>query len=845
MVLTNVFAYVLLFIIKCRFPANKSVADIIRGRYNENVLSKIRRLEKLDFKLRKCNLDIEFLTICIENNLVPNFVKFKVTNSVLKNSKAYRDCQSKLLKQELSNKRSLRKSINNELKNLKNELVRTLSVVDFTHIISLFTRSNDATLLKCKEVQKKKLYNLGYFERDTNDPDQVIHNFSSYNLTDEEKSLLAKGLNFSIPPKNLNFADYMEPFETLYKDVRKWQSCIEGEKLDLLKIDLKKIAYSSFNKYNFLKELNLSKPEYDALKNLSSNKEIVIHKSDKGNSVVIVNRDDYLNRMQEMVDDGSKFEKVSVKDGKEYNFMVKETTVVDTLLSELLKKKSFDQNQRNKLSPDGPNPARLYGLPKVHKPLVNGLPKYRPIISQIGSPTYKIAKYLLSFIQPFTTNEYTVKDTFHFVSMLDGKDHHLIMASLDVESLFTNIPLEETIDIVTKKVFQGKGLVNGLTRHDFKRLLLIATKGTVFLFNGQYYRQKDGVAMGSPLGPALANAFLCHYESKWLEDCPLSFLPVFFARYVDDIFVLLRSKDHIRMLAQYFSSKHPNIRFTYEEENDNVLPFLDVNVFRDADKFSSTVHRKDTFSGVYTNFNSFMPVTYQRGLISTLLYRAYVICSTYGSLHEEIQNLKKIFAKNSYPSSFFDKCVFHFFNKIYEERTPIVTVPKIEFRLVLPFLGSTSWKTKNYLKRSFSEAFPGSNLKIIFKSSRRLSSFFTFKDKIPNSLMSGVIYKYTCAGCNLSYIGSTKRYWEKRLEEHLHISALTGKKRNGMQIYPPMQHVHSDSCQVTSYSRDDFSIIGHESIPYVLLVKESILISTQKPKLNNNQTSVPIYLFSS
>ena len=91
MVLTRVFAYVLLFVIKCRFPANKSVADIVCRRYGEGTLTKIRRIEKLDLKLRKCELDVEFLQICLDNNLVPNFVKFKVTNSSLKNSKAYRE----------------------------------------------------------------------------------------------------------------------------------------------------------------------------------------------------------------------------------------------------------------------------------------------------------------------------------------------------------------------------------------------------------------------------------------------------------------------------------------------------------------------------------------------------------------------------------------------------------------------------------------------------------------------------------------------------------------------------------------------------------------------------------
>ena len=110
--------------------------------------------------------------------------------------------------------------------------------------------------------------------------------------------------------------------------------------------------------------------------------------------------------------------------------------------------------------------------------------------------------------------------------------------------------------------------------------------------------------------------------------------------------------------------------------------------------------------------------------------------------------------------------------------------------------------------------------------------------------MSGVIYKFTCAECNLCYIGSTKRYWEKRLEEHLHRSALTGSKLTGMQVYAPMQHMRSDTCPSASMSRDEFTIIGREKNPYLLRVKESIFISTKKPKLNGNMTSVPMTLFT-
>ena len=845
MALARLFAYIVLFVVRCRFPSSKSVADIIRQRYDDATLSKVRRLEKLDFKLRKCKLDMEFLEICSENNLMPKFLNFKVTNTSLRDSKAYRDCQLKLLKQEIQSKKSQHRTKEKELKTLQNELVRTLSLVDYSHIISLFLKSNDDTLSKCKEIHKKKLYKLGYFERDkdVNDPDQVIHKFSSYTLNDTEKSLLAKGLNFALPPRKLNFADYMAPFEFLYKDVKDCD--VSRHKLDILKVDMKKAAFSSFKRYNFLKELNLSLPEYQALKKLKANKDIVIHKSDKGNSVVIVDREDYLKRLSDMVNDGSKFEKLNVGEHKDYNFMVKEKKTVDSLLSELVNKKSIDENLRAKLSPDGPKPARLYGLPKIHKPLVDGLPKYRPIISQIGSTTYALAKYLLPFIEPLTTNEYTVRDTFHFVSMLDTKNHRLIMASLDVDSLFTNIPLRETIELVTAKVYGNKRKVNGILKSDFKRLLTLSTKGSVFYFNGVYYRQRDGVAMGSPLGPALANAFLCHHEGRWLEECPLSYSPVFYARYVDDIFVLLRSNDHVARLATYLSSKHRNINFTFELERDGVLPFLDVNVYRDSECFTTTVHRKDTFSGVLTNFKAFIPDTYKKGLISTLLFRAYSINSSYSSLHEEVEKLKKVFSRNAYPNSFVDKCIFRFFNKIHEKKLPVQTVPKKEVVMILPFLGTTSWSVKKDLNRVFQNILPFCKLKLVFKISNRVSTYFSFKDKLPVTLDSGVIYKYTCASCKVSYVGCTKRYWETRLEDHTHISALTGGQLSGRQIFAPHQHVRTAKCSPSGrVHRDDFEIIGRDSNSYLLQVKESIFIYKHKPELNGNQQSVPLYLFT-
>ena len=141
----------------------------------------------------------------------------------------------------------------------------------------------------------------------------------------------------------------------------------------------------------------------------------MIQKSDKGNSVVLMNRDDYINRMETLISDPAKFQILSVPENKDYNFMVKEKSLVDNILDTLYEKNAITRDIKTTLTPDGPSPARLYGLPKIHKALVDDLPNYRPILSQIGSSTYKIAKYLLDFILPITKNEHMLKNSFEFV----------------------------------------------------------------------------------------------------------------------------------------------------------------------------------------------------------------------------------------------------------------------------------------------------------------------------------------------------------------------------------------------------------------------------------------------
>ena len=168
------------------------------------------------------------------------------------------------------------------------------------------------------------------------------------------------------------------------------------------------------------------------------------------------------------------------------------------------------------------------------------------------------------------------------------------MASFDIENLYRNIPLVETIDIILDKLFTSPSSVMlDLPRSVFKALLDLSVVHTFFLFNGKFYKQTDGLGMGQPLSPTFANIVLCFYEEKWLSSCP-HFKPVFYRRYIDDTFLVFKHRSHVPL----FLNKHPNIKFTCETEISNKLKFLDCNIHRVNNTFKASVYRKNTFSGL-------------------------------------------------------------------------------------------------------------------------------------------------------------------------------------------------------------------------------------------------------
>ena len=203
-------------------------------------------------------------------------------------------------------------------------------------------------------------------------------------------------------------------------------------------------------------------------------------KPDKGNAVVILDTSSYKDCMRGILNDTSKF-KVLRDDPTIY----REGQLQRRLLN--LKKKGFFSNEvYKKVYPTGSRPARLYGLPKMHKTF-SGLPPFRPIVSSIGTFNYKLAGHLGNLLKDAIPCDYSSSDTFAFLKDLkcvDLKDKFTV--SYDVCSLFTNLPLEETLDLAVDVIF-AKNPNLKISRSELRELFSFCTSKTNFLFDGVVY----------------------------------------------------------------------------------------------------------------------------------------------------------------------------------------------------------------------------------------------------------------------------------------------------------------------------------------------------------------------
>ena len=526
-------------------------------------------------------------------------------------------------------------------------------------------------------------------------------------------------------------------------------------------------AHEYANKENDLKAFSLRKEHFKALKELRENDKIVISRPDKGRATVIMNASDYVSKMLVILDDTSKFHALGPVATHDKTARIE--TSINSLLSRLKTSGEISDEQFDAVRAIGSTRPRLYGLPKIHK---NGCP-LRPILSMTGSPQFAVSKWLCQLLEPVVKkyNIRCVRDSFEFVDMLKENPipSSAYMCSFDIVSLFTNVPLDETIDICADALYRGENRdALSLSENSFRELLRMLTSGVEFSFNNIMYRQIDGVAMGSPLGPVLANIFVGYCESL----VPESMWPPMYCRFVDDSFAHCENREQGEELLQVLNNLHPALVFTCESEHGGRLPFLEVLVEKVEESSSVTsVYRKPTFTGLYITWDSFCATKYKVNLVKNLVYRARRICSE-SRLQQELDKLRSIFLTNGYPIDLLRKLITCTDNcngsdaEFGPKRCPVF--------LRLPWKGCWSTQAGRKIKSAVKAAYFAVDVNIVYSTTR---AFRIVKDVLPTQQRSHLIYEFECRQCECRYVGRTLQRLNSRVRQHVPLHLLTSNAR--------------------------------------------------------------------
>ena len=506
-----------------------------------------------------------------------------------------------------------------------------------------------------------------------------------------------------------------------------------------------------------------------------------------------MNNNDYEESMHHLFADRQKFQ-ILAEDPTNTRF-----TNIQQYIRSLRKRNEITEEEYKMMYPKNAKVGRAHGSAKVHKQF-DRIPPLRPIVDTIGSTHYGVGKFISKLLHPLTLNEYHLKDSFAAAEKIKAIPPHLFeegyqFVSFDVKSLFTNVPLNKTIQVILDRVYHKKVIPTSLKKRSLKKLIKDTCSKTAFMCDGTIYQQIDGVSMGAALGPVLANIIMTELERVVVDDLIKSGKIKFYTRYVDDTLLLVKPEDVDEILA-CFNNYHKNIEFTVDRFEDCVPHFLDLEIHPDG----ISIFRKETHTTQFVHFDSFTNWSYKTAWIRSLVTRANRLCSP-NKLKDEIKNIKKFASYNGFPRWVVNKVVKQSSEPSTRSTdTEEQDTNRVDLYMSLPYFGKEAenivQKTKKRLFKLFrrdKEAI----LKVQFQTTK-LAFFTSNKDRTPLLSSSCLVYQYSCPGCSKSYIGKTESTLFNRTMEHAWKDPKSAVNR------------HFQSCCAWKEIVDMFEICGEE-----------------------------------
>lgn len=475
-------------------------------------------------------------------------------------------------------------------------------------------------------------------------------------------------------------------------------------------------------------------------------------RADKGNKVVVMEAEEYREKMKELVGDRTIYE----QQPKDPTYTILKTQ--NALIKQWFADKHISGKKRDELLLFHCNPPRIYGLPKIHKtnrPL-------RPVVSTCGTATYKLARFLAGILghlvgksRNHVKNSFTFADEVSKVVVPEG----CVMYSLDVVSLYTNVPVDEVYECI-KARYGELSRYTTIPWESFEVALKIVLGNAFFQYDGKIYKQIFGLPMGSPLSSVVADIVMEKLEQQNINKLRQQNITLhLYKRYVDDCFVVGKEED-IDAVVRTFNSTYSSLQFTVERESDASLRFLDLTLTRAGDRIHKKWYPKQEV-GRYLDYYSESPKNHKRNTAIALFDRALMLTDP-ERRPESIRTVRNILRRNNYPWCFIWQVqrerVHLLYNSLEREQKRDEGVATYASVAYIPHL---SEKVGKVLRKHDIIAAYKPNDKI------KNTVFSRLKDRVPLLQQTNVVYSVPCGVCeDRMYVGQTSQKLEKRLKQH-------------------------------------------------------------------------------
>ena len=518
---------------------------------------------------------------------------------------------------------------------------------------------------------------------------------------------------------------------------------------------------------------NLSKSEKTAITSLKLNNNLIIKKADKGSTTVVLDRVHYVAEAEKQLSDPRFYKPLPD------NFRLDTRKRVEEILFDLFQKGFIEKKQFDfLLGEEGSHRDRIaYFVPKIHKAVSSwsnpSMPPGRPIISDVGSQTYQIGKFISSHLKDIATaHDSYLKDTYDFLNRLKSNTFppNAALFTLDVKSLYTNIDNKQGIEAVRRTMLRYPN-PNRPDSHLLELLEICLTHNT-FSFAEKNYIQTNGAAMGHSFCVEYANIKMADWEIVAITKCLLR--PLFWVRFIDDIFgVWTYGREAFIEFVNILNCHDVSIQLTYDYQELSIN-FLDVVIYKGCrfereGIYDTKVHFKDTDSHQLLHTSSFHPKTTFSSVVKSQVLRFHRICNNSFDFDIACNILFQALRPRGYSKRML-RCIKH---DVRYANEPNILHCAGEAK---PCLGPRCTRCPLI-----------NNCKFVNINGKS----FTIKHKLDcNS--EGVVYVITCLKCELSYVGETGNKLRTRLNQHINDVEHHRDTAVANHFGSPGHHIYSD-----------------------------------------------------